>query len=72
MAAGVQWKQDPSTGMVTLSQEKYLHDNLEEIELSTDRRKEKDNDCTEKEKKMLAGAGGCLRWIVAQSDPIHA
>ena len=68
---GVQWKQDLSTGTVMFSQEKYTDDNLE-IELSTDRRKEKDNEGTEKEKKMLAGAGGCLQWIMTKSDPIHA
>ena len=43
---------------MTLSQEKYINDNLEDIDIIIERKKEKDSDCAEKEKKRLAGVGG--------------
>ena len=55
---GAQWKKDPSTGTVTLNQDKYNNANIEEIGLNAGRKTEKDCGCTEKENKLLASAWG--------------
>ena len=55
-------------GSITVSQEEYC-EKLKTIELSRERRRQKDSPLVEKEKSQLRGVAGALNWLTGASRP---
>ena len=70
MQTGLQVRQNPKTFEIELDQKEYLY-SVEEIDVSAERRKQREAPITEKERTLLRGLLGDLQWLCTQTNMEH-